>query len=57
LLPGLLANYGVRADGSPLDDGEGKPNPLRSAVRSSARSMYRQGANVVAPALRKLAAL
>ncbi len=57
LLPGLLANYGVRADGSPLDDGEGKPNPLRTAVRSSARSMYRQGANVVAPALRKLAAL
>lgn len=57
LLPGLLGPYGVRADGRPLDDGEGRPGALRTAVRSSARSMYRQGANVVAPALRKLAAL
>jgi hypothetical protein len=57
LLPGLLGVYGVRADGRPLDDGEGRPGALRTAVRSSARTMYRQGANVVAPALRKLAAL
>lgn len=57
LLPGLLANYGVRADGQPLEETESRPGVLRTAVRSSARSMYRQGANVVAPALRKLAFL
>lgn len=56
-LPGLLATYGVGADGHPLNDTEARPGALRTAVRSSARSMYRQGANVVAPALRKLAAL
>ena len=56
-LPGLLANYGVGADGLPLHEGQGRPGALRAVVRSSARSMYRQGANVVAPALRKLAAL
>lgn len=57
LLPGLLANYGVALDGSPLTAGEGIPSVLRTAVRSGARSMYRHGANVVAPALRRLAAL
>lgn len=56
LLPGLLARYGVATDGRPLDH-NGDRNVLRAAVRSGARSMYRHGANVVAPALRKLAAL
>jgi hypothetical protein len=57
MLPALLGNYGVRADGRPLVDGETRSNPVRKAVSNGARSMYRQGANVVAPALRKLAAL
>ncbi len=57
MLPSLLATYGVAADGLPLTHGEGLPTALRNAVRSSAKSMYRQGAHVVAPALRKLAAL
>lgn len=58
LLPGLLARYGLGADGQPLaGDTAGVPAVLRRAVRSSARSMYRHGATVVAPALRKLAAL
>ena len=57
MLPGLLATYGVAADGRPATHGEGLPTALRKAVRSSAKSMYRQGAHVVAPALRKLAAL
>jgi hypothetical protein len=57
MLPGLLARYGVGLDGRPLGFGEGVPGLLRTAVRSSARTMYRHGANVVAPALRKLASL
>ena len=57
LLPDLLANYGVDVEGRPLQEGDGRPGALRSVVRSGARTMYRQGANVVAPALRKLAAL
>lgn len=57
MLPGLLARYGVGPDGRPLSHGEGMPELLRSAVRSGARQMYRHGAEVVAPALRKLASL
>ena len=57
LLPGLLARYGVRADGQPLSGGAAGPGRLRAAVRTSARTMYRHGAEVVAPALRKLAAI
>ncbi len=57
LLPGLLARYGVGTDGRPLESQDGSRNLLRSAVRVSARNMYRHGANVVAPALRKLSAL
>jgi hypothetical protein len=57
MLPDLLAGYGVGIDGAPLTHGEGLPSALRTAVRSSARSMYRHGRTVVAPALRKLATL
>ena len=57
MLPGLLATYGVDVDGKPLADSDTMPKGLRTAVRSSARSMYRHGRTVVAPALRKLSAL
>ena len=57
-LPGLLAGYGVGTDGKPLPFlVEGAPAGLRDAVRRSARTMYRHGSQVVAPALRKLASL
>lgn len=57
-LPGLLASYGVGTDGKPLPFlVDGAPAGLRNAVRRSARTMYRHGAQVVAPALRKLASL
>ena len=57
-LPGLLASYGVGTDGKPLPFLiDGAPVGLRNAVRRSARTMYRHGAQVVAPALRKLASL
>lgn len=57
-LPGLLASYGVGTDGRPLPFLiGGAPAGLRSAVRRSARTMYRHGSQVVAPALRKLASL
>ena len=57
-LPGLLASYGVGTDGRPLPFLiDGAPAGLRSAVRRSARTMYRHGAQVVAPALRRLASL
>jgi len=57
MLPGLLASYGVGVDGHPLTHGDGLPDVFRTAVRSGARSMYRHGQTVVAPALRKLASL
>ena len=58
ILPGLLASYGVGTDGKPLPFLiDGAPAGLRNAVRRSARSMYRHGSQVVAPALRKLASL
>jgi hypothetical protein len=57
MLPGLLASYGVEVDGTPLTHGDGLPDAFRTAVRSGARSMYRHGKTVVAPALRKLASL
>lgn len=58
LLPGLLARYGVGSDGRPMSvRPDGMPQVLRTAVRAGARNMYRHGAHVVAPALRKLAAL
>jgi hypothetical protein len=57
LLPGMLARYGVGTDGRPLASVRNGTGLLRSAVRRSARSMYRHGADVVAPALRRLAAL
>jgi hypothetical protein len=57
-LPGLLANYGVGTDGKPLGFLVGNaPSGLRKAVRRSARNMYRQGSQVVAPVLRRLASL
>ena len=57
-LPGLLATYGVGPDGRPLPFLiGGAPAGLRSAVRRSARTMYRHGSQVVAPALRRLASL
>jgi hypothetical protein len=57
-LPGLLASYGVGVDGKPLPFlVDGAPGGLRKAVRRSARTMYRHGAQVVAPALRRLASL
>jgi len=57
MLPGLLARYGLAADGRPLVQSEGVPDLVRTAVRTSARKLYRHGADVVAPALRKLATL
>lgn len=57
MLPGLLARHGVATDGTPLAQADGMPQLLRSAVRTGARRMYRHGAGVVAPALRKLASL
>lgn len=58
ILPGILAGYGVGTDGKPLPFlTNAAPAGLRRAVRQSARHMYRHGANVVAPALRKLASL
>jgi hypothetical protein len=57
-LPALLASYGVGTDGKPLPFLVGNgPKGLRNAVRRSARHMYRHGSEVVAPALRRLAAL
>lgn len=58
ILPAILAGYGVGTDGAPLPFlTSGAPAGLRRAVRQSARHMYRHGAHVVAPALRKLASL
>jgi hypothetical protein len=57
MLPALLARYGIGTDGQPLGHPEGMPPLLRTVVRTGARNMYRHGANVVAPALRKLASL
>lgn len=57
-LPRLLASYGLAADGRPLAaGGAGNVRLLRRVVRSTARTFYRTGAEVVAPALRKLGAL
>ncbi|MEA5054830.1 MAG: DUF6716 putative glycosyltransferase [Propionicimonas sp.] len=60
-LPWLLADYGLAPDGTaahPVPDQPGEPvRLLRRAVRSTARSVYRTGAEVVAPALRKWGAL
>ncbi len=57
-LPGLLASYGVGVDGKPLPFlADNAPAALRKVVRRGARSMYRHGTQVVAPALRKLASL
>lgn len=59
-LPGLLASYGLDVDGlqagRPLGDGQAG-QLVRRAIRSTARSVYRSGTHVVAPALRKLGAL
>lgn len=57
-LPGLLATYGVGTDGRPLPFlADRAPSGLRRAVSRGAGTVYRHGAQVVAPALRKLAAL
>lgn len=57
-LPGVLAGYGVGTDGKPVPFlTNGAPDGLRRVVRQSARNMYRHGAQVVAPALRRLASL
>lgn len=57
MLPGLLARYGLATDGQPRSHPDAGPDRLRAAVRTSARKLYRHGADVVAPALRKLATL
>lgn len=54
-LPRLLAGYGVGPDGRPLP--AKTPSVLRKAVRTGARGVYRHGSTVLAPALRRLAAL
>ncbi len=58
-LPALLAGYGLGPDGRPLRSlaGGRRSRLLRSAVRGTARTFYRTGSHVVAPALRKLGAL
>ncbi|MEN0071401.1 MAG: DUF6716 putative glycosyltransferase [Propionicimonas sp.] len=60
-LPGLLASYGLGPDGraarlGPSGDGQAA-RMVRKAIRSTARSFYRSGTHVVAPALRKLGSL
>ncbi len=57
VLPSLLAGYGVGTDGKPLPVPLSAATGLRKVVRRSARNMYRQGSEVVAPVLRKLASL
>ena len=57
MLPELLAGYGLAPNGRPRVIAAGMPDLLRTAVRRSARGAYRQGVNLVAPALRKLATL
>lgn len=56
-LPRLLASYGLDADGRAAGATTGSRRLLRKVARSTARSLYRTGAEVVAPALRKLGAL
>lgn len=56
-LPTLLADYGVGTDGRPLPKLSLAPGSVRRAVRRGARKMYRQGTEVVAPMLRRWAAL
>ncbi|MCE1173911.1 MAG: hypothetical protein LWW77_04790 [Propionibacteriales bacterium] len=56
-LPALLADYGVGTDGRPLPQLSLAPGSVRRAVRRGARNMYRQGTEVVAPMLRRWAAL
>lgn len=51
--PWLLANHGLASDGSPLS-APGRPSRLRKGIRSVSHMLYRKGAGVVAPALRKL---
>lgn len=59
-LPGLLASYGLGPDGLATGTlaGSGPGRRLvRTALRSTARTVYRSGTNVVGPALRKLGSL
>lgn len=54
----LLASYGLGPDGRPATAWNGSTVRLaRRALRSTARTLYRTGTHVVAPALRKLASL
>lgn len=59
-LPRLLASYGLAGDGRALGAlaARGPAGRLvRRAVRGTARTIYRSGTHVVAPALRKLGSL
>jgi len=60
-LPGLLASYGLGPDGRPRHLGDSGHGPaartMRRAIGSTARSFYRSGAHLVAPALRRLGSL
>lgn len=52
-LPRLLASHGLAPDGTPLAD-PGAESRLRRGIRTVSHLLYRKGANVVAPALRRL---
>ncbi|MCF6524453.1 DUF6716 putative glycosyltransferase [Streptomyces sp. JJ36] len=59
-LPGILARYGLRPDGSPRPgaadaaDDSGVRRAVRNAVREAARGAYRHGVQRVAPVIRRM---
>ncbi|MFR9676194.1 DUF6716 putative glycosyltransferase [Streptomyces sp. TR02-1] len=63
-LPGILARYGFRPDGSPqpgaapdAEDTSGVRAALRRALREAARGAYRHGVQRVAPVVRRMGGL